>query len=161
MFCIFVAWTIIYLANQWLQPVALKKEFPDSLEQKLARIQQCSIKVLRVLMPWKGTKEAFADSHPLRQKILTGFRSGTVCGGVLFRIMLSPLSSQRNRSTTRTKVYLCLYEPSRICSNQAINGVRNRINGVRNRFKALLDERLPGRKWLQKCGWLTKRTLFK
>ena len=33
------------------QRVALKKEFPDWLEKKLARIQQCSIKVLRVLMP--------------------------------------------------------------------------------------------------------------
>ena len=32
--------------------------------------------------------------------------------------MLPPLSPQRNRSTTRTKVYLCLSEPSRICSNQ-------------------------------------------
>ena len=42
MFGIFVAWTIIYLANEWLQPVALKKEFPDSLEKEVARIQQCS-----------------------------------------------------------------------------------------------------------------------
>ena len=29
------------------------------------------------------------------------------------------------------------------------------------RFKPLLDEGLSGRKWLQKSGWLTKRTLFK
>ena len=58
------------------------------------------------------------------------------------------LQTQRNRSTTRTKVYL---------SQVAFNQWRSK----QLRFKALLDEGLSGRKWLQKSGWLTKWTLFK
>ena len=49
--------------------------------KKLARIQQCSIKVLRVVMPWKGATEKFTDSlSPLQQNFLTVLLIGL--GGV-------------------------------------------------------------------------------
>ena len=128
------------------QRVALKKEFPDWLEKKLARIQQCSIKVLRVLMPWKGATEKFTDSlSPLQQIFLTVLLIGL--GGVrLWALFAAEFSLELYY--LRTKVYLSQVAFARIRQSMALQTAS---------FQATLGRR-PFRTEMVAKEWLTYQT---
>ena len=53
-----------------------RKNFQIRWKKKLARIQQCSIKVLHVLIPWKGTKENSQTACHHYDNFLTGLLIG-------------------------------------------------------------------------------------
>ena len=154
-----------------------------SLEKKTARIQQCSIKVLGVLIPWKGTKEKFTDILSSLGAIFQlacwlawgGFNLALLLTGFSLESCLPPLSSQRNRSTTRTKVYLSQVAFAQIMQSMASQTASFQfafransaysvtIQSMQNRHErqTLLNEGLSRQKWLQKSGWRTKRKHFK
>ena len=106
----------------------------------------------------KGHKGKFANRlSPLWQFFnwlvdwLGGVPSGTVCGGVQFRIMLPPVSSANSQKQINNPDK-SLSEPSRICSNQL-------INGVPNSFKALLANAFPDENGCKSVvKWLTYQT---
>ena len=138
------------------QRVALKNEFPDSLEKKLARIQQCSIKVLGVLIPWKGTEEKFTDI--LSSLTGSNFPTGLLIGleGFNLALLLTGFSLESCflpyllRETDQQPGQKSIWAKSHLlkwCSQWL---------GKQFHFKALLNEGLSRQKWFQKSGCLTK-----
>ena len=106
---------------------------------------------------------------------LGGFHLALLLTGFSLESCLPPLSSQRNRSTTRTKVYLSKSHLLKSCNQWLRRQLRFNLPFVQilhtlwpykvckigTKGKHSWTKAFPGRNDLQKSGWRTKRKHFK
>ena len=104
-----------------------------------------------------GKKLVWIQQHGINS-VLTGLMIGLVgsnlallAAGFSLESCFLLLQTQRNRLTTKTKVYL-----SQVAFAQIINAFANKFASRHS-----LTDAFPHGKWLQKSGWLSKWTLFR